>query len=241
MLKRLTQLETPPPWGLLTAFSAVVAMFLAVVIGTTIAQIVLGETTTAGLLFGWAVGMALTVMYVRLTALRTQLDSPAMALTAKDVRLPIVALFALGMVISLDVLSLAVTGQFEVASSELFNFASEDVSFFGWIMAALLMILLQPVAEELVFRGVLFPVLRTAGGAWGGLFFCAAVSALFHFIAYPPSNEDRTLFIWYGLIHPLLAALTFCGVRAHTRSTIAAMLAHAIFGAFFVIKAVIVA
>jgi membrane protease YdiL (CAAX protease family) len=98
----------------------------------------------------------------------------------------------------------------------------------------------QPVAEELVFRGIALPALRQGFGAWMGLVLCSLAYGLFHQLAYSSPTNDATL-VWYGLALPLLAGLFISGVRVYTGSTRAAIAAHMAFGLFAVLKALTLA
>lgn len=240
MLKKLSRPEPQPPWSFPGALAAIVAMFAALVIGTTVAQTLLGDSPAA-LLTGWSIGMVLTVLFVLATRRRTPEGERALGIGPTRSRLPIVLLFGLGMAIALDLLSQAVTGEFNLASSELLALSAEGTTVFGWIIAFLFMGLLQPVGEELVFRGMLYPAVRHVLGTWSTLLMVAGFHAAFHFAAYTPVADDRTIFIWYGFVLPLLDALVITGVRAYTGSTRAAIVAHAGIGLFAVLKVLILA
>ena len=240
MLKRLASPEPAPPWGFAAAIGAVVAAFLAVVIGTGIAQAILGdadapETITTG----WAIGAVITIVFVLVSRQRRSPEDAAALRTGPltgNQNLLFVMLFSLGFVILFDLISWVIVGDQTLAASELLNYSRDQIDTFGWIIALLFMGLLQPIAEELVFRGMLFPALRTNIGIWSGFLMCAAFHAAFHLLAYPPPGDDNTVVIWYGLLLPLLDGLFFTGVRAHTGSTRAAIAAHATFGIFAVLK-----
>lgn len=236
MLKRLTRTEPEPPWSALSAIGAIVAMFAAILVGTTIAQTILTDSPQT-LLTGWAIGMVLTILFMSITRLRNPADGPALRIDLTPPQLPLLGLGMLGVAISFDLLSWVVTGEQTFASAELLSFAGLEISITGWLIALIFMVGLQPVGEELVFRGMLFPTLRSALGPWAGLFMCAGFHAMFHFVAYPPATpENPTILLWYGLALPFLDALVISSVRAATGSTLAAMVAHAAFGLFAVLK-----
>lgn len=237
MLKRLFRAEPAPPWSYPAALGAIIAMFLAVIIGTTLSVTLLDETPIT-LMVGWCIGMTLTIVFV-ITSRRSQADS-LVHLRFFDMpsnRLPLVALFALGMAVSLDVLSWFVVGDQTLASAELLSFGEEEtISIAGWLIALVFLGMLQPGAEELVLRGVAFPSLRSTLGTGAGFYVVAVFHAAFHFLAYPPPPDDSTILIWYGAVLPLLDGLVFTGVRAYTGSTRASVVAHATFGIFAVLK-----
>jgi membrane protease YdiL (CAAX protease family) len=240
MIKRLAQPEPAPPWSFPAAVASLVAMFAAMVIGSTIAQTLLPDSPSV-LITGWSIGAALTVIFVMAAYHRRSLaHADALRLGPTRARLSLVMLFALGMAITFDLLSQIVTGEFALAASQLMRFiAGAEIGFFGWVIAFMFMVGLQPAAEEMVLRGMLFPALRAALGAWTGFVICAAFHAAFHFITYPPPPGDQTVLLWYGLGLPFLIALVVTGVRAYTGSTRAAIAAHAAFGLFAVLKLLI--
>jgi membrane protease YdiL (CAAX protease family) len=104
------------------------------------------------------------------------------------------------------------------------------------------MLIAQPLAEELVFRGVALPALRTALGARFGLVATAALSAVFHLLIYPASytavdsGVSPLAALWYSGVTPFLAALVFGSVRVVTGSTRLAIAAHVAFGLFALLR-----
>lgn len=240
MIKRLTRIEPEPPWSFLSAIGAIIAMFAALVMGSTLTQLFIADDTASALIAGWSIGMLLTILFIRFTRLRTVEDEKALRLGGTDTPLPIVFLLVLGIAIALDLLSQAVTGEFELTTAELDALRGVDVTFIGWVIALVFMVLLQPIAEEMIFRGVLFPVLRFGTGAWTGLLLCAGLSGVFHFASYPPPTDTQLNLLWYGLILPLLDGLVITTVRAYTGSTRAAIIAHAAIGLFAILKMLVV-
>jgi membrane protease YdiL (CAAX protease family) len=235
-MRKIFQTQASPPWSYLTALGAMIAMFLAVIIGTTIAQTLLGNDFTA-LIAGWSVGMMLTAFFVTFTR-RAEGDTRALRLDADDTRLPLVALFALGMAIAFDLVGWVVTGEQTLASAELLRLPAADLALFGWVILLLFLIVFQPVAEELVFRGMMFPALASTVGPLIGFFAVSLFHGFFHLLAYTPTVESQTVAIWYGLILPVLDGIVFTAVRAHTGSTRASIVAHAVFGIFALIKVI---
>jgi membrane protease YdiL (CAAX protease family) len=177
-------------------------------------------------------------------ALSRRRDRAALRLEGSGRTLILAALFSLGIAILFDVLSLAVTRRF-LPVPELLGLIQQSAADIrlspGEIVAAfLLMVVAQPIAEELVFRGIALPVLRQAFGAWIGLVVCALAYALFHQLAYSSPTGDSTL-VWYGLGLPFLVGLVVSGVRVVTGSTRAAIVSHMAFGLFALLKALTLA
>lgn len=250
MLKRITRPEAAPPWGLPNPLVLVLVLVLSVMlIGTNIADI-LFSNSIAGPLLGWLIGMAIVLFFVQVRFGRTPGYVEALRLMPSRGlrRLPIVFLFGFGMAITIDLISLAVTGDFWPVP-ELLGFfvvgpdnalASVNPGLFAWGVALLFLLVMQPIAEEIVFRGALYPSLRTELGPLAGLLMVSVFHAAFHLLAYAPGGGDFTL-LWYALIVPFLDALVITAVRADTGSTRAAIVAHAAFGLFAVLKALFIA
>lgn len=235
MLKRLTQPESAPPWSFWTALATFIALFAALVIGTTIVQIMLDESAAA-LMTGWGIGMVLTILFVLVSRRRSPEEFAALRISTTPNGMLLLLLLGISVAILFDLISWAAVGDQTLASAELLNFTRSTIDLGSWLVALLFMALLQPAAEELVFRGVMFPVLRAVGGTWTGLLMCAGFHAAFHFMAYAPPPDNQRVLLWYGLVLPFLDALFITGVRAYTGSTRAAMVAHAALGLFAVLK-----
>lgn len=238
MFKRMARMEAAPPWGFLAALGALAAMFLTIVLGTALAQAVLGETESPStIMTGWAIGAVLAISFVLVSRQRrSPQDAVALRLDQVPRTLPVLLLFSVGMAILYDLIGWLVAGDQTLAASELINFNRDQIDTFGWLIALIYMGGLQPAADELVLRGMLFPSLRSVLGPRTGILLCAGFHAAFHFAAFPPPGDDRAIALWFGFGLPLLDGLFFCGVRAHTQSTRAAIFAHAMVGIFRVLK-----
>lgn len=82
----------------------------------------------------------------------------------------------------------------------------------------ILVVLLGPIVEELVFRGFLYPLLARSMGPWIAIIATAIPFALLH----GAQNE----WTWQLLVPIGLAGVVFGIIRHVTRSTVAAMLTH---------------
>jgi membrane protease YdiL (CAAX protease family) len=217
------------------ALVTIVAAFILVVAATTIALVWL-EGRPFAELAGWTLAGLIIILYVLQTRRRVD-ERAALRLGAGGTPLPFVMFLCLGFALLFDLISLAVTGSF-LPSPELLTANLRADGAVGWVFAVGFMLLAQPIAEELVFRGVAFPALRTAFGAWGGLIACAGLYAVFHMLAYPPNYAGVAGItpLWYGLALPFLDGLIISAVRAYSGSTRAAIAAHAAFGLFAVVK-----
>ena len=231
LVRRLSQAEPPPPWGLFAAVNAALVGLIAIVAGSFIGLSVFGDQPAA-LLTGWTIGSLVTVIFVSVS--RRQPDErAALRLDAGQTRLYLVLLFSLGMAMVIDLVDLAVTGAF-LPAPELVDLLAQPGSALAWAIAAALLLAAQPAAEELVFRGMLFPAARARLGPWLALLLAAVAHAAFHYAAYARPEIP----LWHALVSPFLAGLVFTGVRVYTGSTRAAVVAHAAFGLFALLKVV---
>lgn len=261
LFARIGATPIPPPWGLFAGLSGVIVAFAAVIIGTTLALALLGDaqyTTLAG----WTIAAVLTIIFVfvrfnkpeqrlalwgdsSIVANAGKRSAPTRAEIESNPATPLQDLFfylliGVGLAVTLDIITFRVTSP-ALPEPELLRFFqlvrlyNQPATFLAWAFALAFMAFAQPIAEELVFRGVLLPSFRAAVGAWPGYLFSAVFYGIFHLLAYaPPPNDFNGL--WYGLIVPFIGGLIFGAARLYARSTRAAMLMHAGFGLFSVVK-----
>lgn len=235
LLKRIAQLEPAPPWSVGAVLLTLVAAFIAIIVGTFFGFSIFGETASYRDIAGWTVSMVLIIGLVWQTRRR---DREWLRLKPPSTPLPLILFIAFGAAVATDLLGLAITGVV-LPAAELVNLRAMGIG--EWVFAIVFMLIAQPVAEELVFRGVAFPVVRSLFNAWGGLVISALLYALFHLLAYPISNNAApAVGLWYSLLQPLIAGLVISAVRAATGSTRAAVMAHAAFGLFAVLKLLLV-
>lgn len=233
LMTRIATLEPAPPWGVGFALLAIVLAFIAVVAGVAVAEAWVGGTPAA-LHIGWTLA-ALAVAAFVYQSRRAPADRTALRLHAPRMALPLLIALNLGLAMLLDLISLALTGRF-VPLPELLPLVPGDT--LTWIFAAIFMVAAQPLAEELVFRGIAQPALRAALGAWPGLLAAAVAYGAFHMLAYTPSyaDADQNTLLWFGLLLPALDGVVFGLNRAASGSTRAAIIAHAAFGLFALLK-----
>jgi hypothetical protein len=239
LLARIAAVEPAPPWSASAAFAAIVIGVMAV-IGMSLFTTALFDVQPFAIYLGWMLACVMMAYWVSSTR-HTPDDRAALRVDAPAMPLPFLLLIMFGFAVAIDIVSLAATGQF-LPIMELFTFDIIDAAPLEWLFAIGFLVFSQPIGEELIFRGVLFPVLRARFGAWGGLLANAAVYAVFHAALYTSqvgSVAIETL-IWYGLLVPLIDGVIFAAVRAYTRSTQAAIIAHAAFGLFAVVKLFII-
>jgi membrane protease YdiL (CAAX protease family) len=240
LLTRIAKPDEPaPPWSLTSAVITLVFAFILVVIGTLFTFTWGGDSASP--LVGWLISSGLIAAMVWQVRSR---DREALRLNAPTLPVPLIAFIAFGLALALDVIGLALTGAFLPAAPLLS--LSSGVELIPLLLAGLLLIVMQPLAEELLFRGMLLPAARAALGGWAGLILTSAAAGAFHWLIYTPSialtpEMNALTPYWYGFIAPMLAAGVYGVVRIGTRSTRAAIIAHMMFGAFALIKLLIIA
>ena len=97
----------------------------------------------------------------------------------------------------------------------------------GWILFALAAIVAAPIAEECVFRGILFRWLRTMGGFWIAGIVSSALFATIHLYFVVPGGV-----VGFVLSTTVFSAgLGFCWLLQRYRSITLCILGHALYNA----------
>lgn len=223
--------EAAPPWSLTTAALAILFAFIAMIIGTGVIFVWL-NTQRYTELAGWVVGGLLTIMFVWQSRRK---EWASLKLSGSSTSILFVMFISLGVAIALDLVSLAVTHEFS-AGPELQFLDPNALGVVEWVLAIAFMVIVQPIAEELIFRGITLPAIRTKLSAWGSILVTAGITGVFHMLIYPMNSLSAISPIWYGLLIPIIEAIIFGMVRNSTHSTRAAIAAHIAFGLFAIVK-----
>jgi membrane protease YdiL (CAAX protease family) len=237
LLARLTAPQPPPPWSLGEAAALPVALLLATLLmGTTIVSILVGGSISPfSLLLGWTLGLVIVTGYVLATR-RQQGHLPALGLQAESaLPLPFVLLTGVAAAMTIDVI-VAAGGGFQVAAMLTGIGVTDD--WLEWLLAAIFVIFLQPLAENLVFQAVLLPRLRASFGGGTGILLTAAVYTVYYLLVYGAVLSGGAV-LWYGVLMPLLTGLFLAGVRVYTGSTRAAILAQVGMGITMLLAALV--
>jgi membrane protease YdiL (CAAX protease family) len=104
-----------------------------------------------------------------------------------------------------------------------------------WVIAAIFAIVLQPLAEGLIFYGVLYGAL--ARDIRNNLATCLIIALIYAIVSAAILSAGAQP--WYLIVQPFLMALVVGLVRAYTQSAQSAAVARALFGLFFVLSALI--
>ncbi len=245
LIRRISTLDNPPPWGWLIGLWTVIVAFAAVLIGTTLVLLVFSDVQYSALA-SWTIGAIIAIAFVFIRFRKPE-ERAALRLggaergnAAPFQQLFLMLLIGVGLSVALDVVIGRVTSTF-LPEPELLRLYTDatllrlPVSPLSWGFVIVFMVILQPVSEELIFRGVLLPSLRTTIGAWTGYLVSALLYAVFHLITFTPSPDNPNS-LWFGLVAPFIGGLIFGAIRLYTGSTRAASLAHVGFGMFAVVK-----
>jgi hypothetical protein len=144
-----------------------------------------------------------------------------------------ILLFALGLAWALDLLGVILRlhgGQ--VILPLLAALPRADL--LGWGLAILWLLVLQPIAETLIFSGLLYPVV--ANRVDDNRLAIALTAFVFMLVSVLLSPAQNT---WHSLIQPFFMGAVVLCFRAYYQSTRAAIVARSAFGLFFVLAALL--
>ena len=191
-------------------------------------------------LMGFILMLFLTYQYVSTAFFRAQDDGRVEKNTtllgawhlhdSVNTPLPIVMMLAFAAAIVVDVVRRLVGVPEGSLPIPLYRVDEGDGAIF--VAAVIVIVILRPLVEELIFRGVLYPALIKIRPPLESIGLSAVLFAVTHFMLDPE-------FIWWGFILPLIIGLCAGVARAATQSTLAAIGTHAMFGLFLVLRAVL--
>jgi membrane protease YdiL (CAAX protease family) len=239
-LQRLRLRETAPVWSLQTAFFFVVAYvaiwILSVTIIATLRSEIDGQISAESYLLILGMSSVVTLVSVVVWARRRLGDDWLTAFKIMTVRggsFVLTLLFGLGVAWALDLLGGLVGAKSLLAIPAVNNGLLETVSVI-WVIGAVSVLLIQPIAETLIFSGLLYPATTERTGnnitAIVGTGFVYMLVNVFLSV-----QQDQ----WFVVLQPLLMMLFIIGVRAYTKSTLLAVVARIGFGLFIILVAII--
>jgi membrane protease YdiL (CAAX protease family) len=240
-MRRLQAQETPPPWSLLTGLAFVAAYMVLLIAGQTVAitlsgsrfdapspgalsvGALLGSLVEAGGIIQWA-RRRLPAPWIERLRLRPGLGPPLFA----------IVLIGLGAAWAIDLVGVLLKLKGDEVVPPVLAALSGPIGV-SWILAAILAVVGQPLAEGLVFNGVLYPALAHA--LRNNLLASVVIAVIY--AAVSAAFLSTGAGTWYAVIQPFLMALVVSLIRAYTQSTQSAIVARALFGLFFVLAALI--
>ena len=212
-----------PPWSLFSALLSYGVLFLCLtVIGTSLATLGSARQVlfSRELMLGWALGMAIAIVFILVSHRSSDESWKALRLVKGVLPLPLALLIGIAIALALDLGVSLASGEFWPVP-QIWRFQSLEAM--GLPLAALMLIVLQPLAETLVFQAVLLPRLRWAFGHWGGLLGASALYTVLYYLVFiePYAFYDP---FWHGIVFPAGIAIFFSLLKVYTQSTAAALL-----------------
>ena len=227
-----------PPWSLLGAGLTVFAMFVCLaIIGPALisTQSSRAVLTPFMLMLSWAIGLALTVLFVLVNRRSSEESWTALRLTRGALPLPLALLVGVAIALAVDLLVSLAGGEF-LPVPQIWGFQSRGA--LGLAAAAFILVVLQPLAETLVFQAVLLPRLRWSFGPWAGLIgTSAAFTALYHLVFVADFGLYRDL--WNGIVFPFAIGLLFCLLKVFAQSSLVVLVARMGAGLIFLLTALV--
>ncbi|MCY4465937.1 MAG: CPBP family intramembrane metalloprotease [Chloroflexi bacterium] len=235
--QKLAIVEEPPPWGLPSATLALLALFLCLtVVGPALASIVLGSAnpSPALLMLSWTLGMILCSAFVLVSRRSSPASWKALRLRRGKQPLALAMLFGVAIGLTLDLLIGLLGGRF-LPMPTIFGLPEAGAEMI--ILGALLAVLVQPIAETLVFQALLLPALRSRLGAWAGVIITSALMTLLHLLVFVAALPDAYQLLWHGIVLPAALAFAFCLLRVLADSSLAVILGRMGAGMIFLLTA----
>lgn len=243
--ERLLAPEAPPPWGQFSALTAFALVIFSFILGAIIILPAgVGEATLEdhwlALMLGALFALSSFAARFRLAERRA-----ALRLSLKDQRaLTLGYFFGWGLLLSfaLDLLCQLLVGRIlpPPALSDTIA-ARAQLSLDSALMAIIFLLVAQPLVEEILLRGILYPALRARAKDSIGLIYALLTCALAHtvlhnFLYVAPGNSLSLEQLWLLVIAPLSAGFAFSIARAASQSTLAAIVMHAGMGGGALLK-----
>lgn len=223
-----------PPWSAPSAMLTVAVSFIClIIVGPALASLLLGsETISPSLLtLSWILGFALTIVFVLVNRRSSPASWRALNLQRGNLPVPLALLVGIAIALAIDLVISLAGGQFLPIpeSVGIYDLRPESL-----IAAGLLLVLLQPVAESLVFQAVLLPSLRWHFGPRAGVLVASLSFTLLHLVVFSGANRP-----WYDIAYPFLTGLAFCLLKVYSASTSAVIIARMGAGLIFLLTALV--
>ena len=237
LLAKLSMPEAAePPWSLIGAVQTLLAFFLCLILigPALVAVFTRGDVNLPSeFTLSWAIGMALTLLFVIVSRRSSAESWRALGLTRGELPLPLVLLLGIAIALAVDLTVSLATGAFW-PMPQIWYFQSHGVQ--GLLLAMLVAVVLQPLAETLVFQAVLLPRMRCSFGPWRGVIATAATYTVLYSLVFIPPYPFYDL-LWHGILFPVCIGTLFCLLRIYTGSTFAVIIARMGAGLIFFLTA----
>ena len=218
LLQRLGAPQIEPPWSLSESSLALVALALGMLlIAPASALLISGDTNnpdTVSWLLAWTIGLVVVGGFVVIRWRRTKEKFHALKFDAGRLPLPMMFIIGVGVALLGSLAALAGSGTLQTAP----QIIGLQANIGNILFAVVLLVIVQPVVDSLVFAGVLLPRLRYTLGAYGGLVTMIIAFAGYHALVYGGRLQGN-LSLWYGFVMPLVLGLSVGVARVWGGST----------------------
>ena len=239
-LQQLRLREAAPAWSLRTAFFFVIAYIIIWILSVTIVATLRGEINgqisadSYLLIIGLShLVMLLTVVQWARQRLTTEWSSAFRLVAVRGGSFVLTLLLGLGVAWALDLLGGAVQLKPLLEIPAVNSGLLERISL-TWVMGAVSILLIQPIAETLIFSGLLYPATTQRTGE--NVPAIIGTGLVFMLVNIFLQGQQG---LWFVVIQPLCMMLFVVGVRAYTKSTLLAIVARLGFGLFVLLVAII--
>ena len=225
LMAKLADSQAAPPWGIgEVGLALLVLMIGLLIIGTSFTASVASNSNnpeSITYILGWMLGLVIVAIFVFIRWRRTKERFDALQL-ANGKWHPLLAILV-GIAGTFTAASIAGLGSAElIAPMQVIGVNNVLTSL---VSITLFVIVVQPIAEGLVFWGIALPRLRASWGAWAGLLTSVLLFAIYYYLVFG-SRTSGGLALWYGAVYPLIIGFTLAAVRVWSQSTRSAILAQ---------------
>lgn len=239
--QRLQTPESAPIWTLTSALLFCIALVVVFIAGQAFAVTLTGgnllNPAPSAIPMGIAIACLVnTIVVAQWVGRRVKNGEISKALRLFPTNQPplfVVILLGLAGAYLIDLLGVLTTLKGGQTVPPAFDVLRNTSALFAWAIAAVVIIVIQPIGEEITFHGLLYSSAAKQFGNLAGIGLSALIYTVFNALVFGQGSA------WYILIQPLLMALWIGVLRAYTQSTRMAMVARAMFGLFFVLSALI--
>ena len=246
---------TQPLWGLPLPFGLTIAYVIAYLTAllsvTTWREDELTSPDGVSIIAAGILGGLLTIWFIRQNIRSAIIDIETQSKGKKSLKVAealsmqesqsrelwLVWLAALSIAIALDAFALLVQPEttFPVGIDRL----GDNIAWSTWLLVFGLFVIVRPIAEEFIFRGVLYPVLaQRFQDNFVAIYITAFLFTIYYFVQVF-ETDLRWGIVYWGLIYPFILGITAGIARAHTKSTWGAIGTHMMFGFFLFLKALL--
>jgi len=230
LTQRIAGKPSAPEWTVTDAGITLIVMAIALLLIGSVVTLTLDNNPTApqtvSLLIGWMVGLIITAIFVvvRWRRDKSQFD----ALWGGQSQRPLIVALVIGVGAAFTVDLVAAIGAGVLNAERFLSLAplaglSGDIG--QLVIAALFLLVALPLADSLVFFGVIQPRLRASYGGWIGLLATAVLYAGLWYLVYG-ARLSGGLQVWYGFIAPLLLGLTLGVMRIWTGTLVGVLVTY---------------